>query len=150
MTKIKIRKAKIQDWKTIQHIQKNDGFSHAYYINEDRIRRLLKRGEIFLLAFLENKPVGFASIDFEIRAVLHFISVLKISQGKGVGDSLLKTVKNETLKRKYNHVIIFSEKSSFMLNNFLKKNEFKKVGYHKDRYGNGRDGIIWSLNLNHH
>jgi len=95
---IKIKRAKSSDWKIIQRIQKNDGFKHAYYLTKKRILKLFKRGEIFYLAFLKNKAVAFTSVDFEIRARLHFISVLKEFHQKGIGSILLNKIVNDSKK----------------------------------------------------
>jgi GNAT superfamily N-acetyltransferase len=107
----------------------------------------MDKGEIFFLALSDGRPVGFTSVDFEIRANLHFMSVLKDEQGKGIATLLLKTVIDEVLKRNYNYIITFTEKDGTNLNNFLKKRGFEEVGFHKDRYGKGKDAIIFNLNL---
>lgn len=147
MEKIKIVKARPEDWKAIRNIQKNDGYPHTYYIDKKRVCRLMKRGEIFFLAILNGKPVGFASVDFEIRATLHFLSVMKDEQGKGIATMLLKAVIKETAKRKYDQIIAFTEKEGVNVNNFLKDYGFEEVGYHKDRYGKEKDAIIWRLEI---
>lgn len=145
--KTKIKEVNFNDWKKIVTIQKNDGFSHAYYLTKDRIKRLFERGEKFFLAFLGDKPVGFASVDFEIRARLHFLSVIKDFQRKRIGSLLLEKVIKEARKRKFKKIYIITEKSARKVDRFLRKKGFRRVGYHKNRFGKGKDGIIWELEI---
>ncbi len=147
MKSFKILKADIKNWRTIQYIQKNDGFSHAYYLTKNRIKRLFKRGELFFIAYIDKEAVGFTSVDFEIRARLHFLSVLKDFQKIGAGSRLVREIVRETKKRKYNHLYTITEKKAVLAPKFLKKFGFKEVGFHKNRFGNEKDAIIWSLSL---
>lgn len=147
--KIKIRQAKLTDWRNIQYIQSHDSFEHVYYLKKSRIERLFKRGEVFFLAFIDGKAVGFTSVDFEIRATVHFLSVLKPFQDMGVGRALLKRALQEAIKRKYKQAVAFTEDVA-VKEKFLTKNKFKKVGYHKNRYANRVNGIIWSIDLPSH
>jgi ribosomal protein S18 acetylase RimI-like enzyme len=142
---IKIKKAGINDWRTIVSIQKKDGFAHSYFTDKKRISVLMKRGEIFFLAFLNGVPAGFTSVDFEKRAMLHFLSVMKVFHNRGIGKSLLKVAKDEATKRKFKNIFIFSEAKGRIMSNFLKSQKMTRVGYWKDRYGKGRDAIIWKL-----
>ena len=144
--KIKIRKATIKDIDLIIDIQKRDGFTHSYYLNRKRLKELFKRGEIFFIAFLDKKAVGFASVYIEIRARLHFISVIKEHSKKGIGSLLMQKVINEAKRRGKKMMYVYTEKNS-PVERFFIKNGFKKVGYFKNRFGEGKHGNIFSLYL---
>ena len=140
--KIIISKLKdFRDFKNIINIQQNDGFNHSYYLTKERLKQLTKRGESFFIAFLDNQPVAFASIDFEIRAKLHFFSVKKERVKQGIGTELLSKVLHEAIKKGYEKVHIFVESNS-PLEHFLIKNNFKKVGIYYDRYGPKKNSHI--------
>jgi len=144
--KPKIRKASIKDINLIIDVQKRDGFAHAYYLNRRRLKELFKRGEIFFIAFLNNKAVGFVSLRVEIRAKLHFISVVKELTKKGIGSLLMQKVISETKRRGKNMVYVYTEANSPVEQFFIRKG-FKKVGYFRNRFGGGKHANIFSLYL---
>jgi len=144
---INIRKATSKDLNIILRIQKNDGFKHAYYLTRDRFERLLNRGEVFYLAEKETGgPLGFMSIDCEVRAKLHLSSVHKKYQNKRVGTTLLNYVVSRVKSRGYKRIYVYTEIAS-PAENFLLTRGFEKAGYYKDRYGEGRDANILELDL---
>jgi ribosomal protein S18 acetylase RimI-like enzyme len=146
LNKLKIRRATIRNINQIINIQKRDGFIHAYYLTRKRLRALFKRGEIFFIAFLGDKPVGFASLYIEIRARLHFFSVMKKYTGMEIGSSLLQRVINETKRLKKDMVYVYTEANSPIEQFFIKK-DFKKVGYFLNRFGEGKHANIFSFYL---
>lgn len=144
--KVTARQAKLDDFDSIVQIQKIDGFKHAYYLTKGRIDRLIKRGEIFFLAFIKNDPVGFISVDLEIRAKLHFFSIKKQYWNKGVGTTLYQRVREESKKHGCKTLFIYVEVDS-PVEKFLLNRGMKKVGYYKNRYAQGRDANILAVEL---
>ncbi len=142
-----IKPAEKNNIEDIIRIQKSDGFAHQYHISKERIEKLINRGELFFLIFTpENIPVGFASIDLEIRARLHFICVNKQFGKQGYGSALMIRLIDEAKKHKYKRVSSYVEAGSNK-ELFLEKFQFNKVGYYKNRYGNGVDASIWELHF---
>lgn len=143
-----LRRATKVDIPTIIMLQKNDGFPHQYYLTHERLERLFGRGELFFLATLDGVTVGFASIDCEIRAKAHFLSVDQRYAHKGVGSMLMKALMDEAKSRGYDRLSVYVEAGS-IIKVFLIKHGFVQVGYYKNRYGNGKDATIWEVDLLH-
>lgn len=143
MTKYRLKVANKNDFAHISFIQKNDGLEHSYYLTEDRIERLADSGEKFFVFYEDEHFVGMASIDLEIRAQLHFFSILKENQKKGLDKKMLDLLLEEVGKHEVEHQTIhcFSEPDSPLVN-FLKKEGFEEVGFYKNRYQNGKDAVI--------
>lgn len=143
MTKYKLKTAGEDDFAHIAFIQKNDDFKHSYYLTEDRIERLRDGGEKFFVFYEDDRFVGMASINLEIRAQLHFFSILKEKQKKGLAKKMLEILLEEVKKHEVKHKTIhcFSEPDSPLVN-FLKSQGFEEVGFYKNRYQNGRDAVI--------
>ena len=144
--KIKIRKATVKNISSIIAIQKRDGFKHSYYLTSRRLKELFKREEIFFIAFMKNKAVGFSSLYLEIRAELHFLSVIKEYTWKGIGSSLLQRILDEAKRCGKKMIYVYTEAKS-PAESFLTKKGFKKVGYFNDRFGKGKHSNILSLSL---
>ena len=130
-----------QDFDTIMEIQKNDGFEHSYYLTKKRLERLQQRGEEFFIVHLDGKPIAFASVDMEIRARLHFFCVDKDSTRKGIGSELLEKTIHEAVNQNFDKIHTFVETDS-PSEHFYVKNKFEKVGFYKNRYGQGKDSNI--------
>lgn len=143
LNKISIIRGTEKDLESIQTCQKNDGFPHVYYLTKDRIETLLKRGEIFFIAYIDGQPVGMCSFDPEVRSTLHLLSVDTKYQNKGVGSLLMNTMLDENKKLGYKAVFTFVEANSIK-EEFLRNCSFHQVGYFKDRYAPGKDATIWS------
>lgn len=139
-----IRPATREDIPTFMELQRNDGFSHQYYLNRERLELLFDRGEQFFVATHEGKPVGFASVDCEQRATAHFLCVDQNNKNRGIGSLLMQTLIDEAKKRGFTRLCSYIEASSTK-EVFLQKQGFTKVGYHKNRYGNGKDASIWEV-----
>jgi len=139
-----IRRATISDINLIISIQKRDGFAHAYYLTRRRLKKLFKRGEIFFIAFLNNKAVGFASLYIEIRAKLHFFSVIKEHTAMRIGSFLLQRIINETKRHGKDMIYIYTEANS-PLEQFLIRKKFKKIGYFNNRFGKGKHASIFTF-----
>lgn len=140
-----IRPLKKTEIDTVIQLQKSDGYPHQYYLTKDRVEKLINKGELFFLILSsEGTPVGFASIDLEIRAKLHFICVDKEFGKQGYGSVLMHQLLNEAKKSGYKRVCSYVEAGSNK-ETFLKKFHFEQVGYYKNRYGNGVDASIWEL-----
>jgi len=142
--KLKIRRATAKDIDSIINIQKQDGFTHAYYLTPGRLKKLFERKEIFFVLLLSNKLVGFTSLDIEKRAIIHFLSVAKDYADMGIGSFLLEKAIKEAKKHKKDIVYIYTEVNS-PVEKFVIKKGFKMVGYFNDRFGKGRHANILAL-----
>lgn len=143
---LEIRKASPKDFNSLIKIQKRDGFIHAYYLSKKRLQKLFDAGELFFIAYLENKPVGFVSVYIEIRARMHFLSVKQEVARGGIGSFLLERIISESKKYKVKLLYVYTEANSD-IEGFLEKKGFEKVGYFKNRFGDGRDANIFSYKL---
>ena len=139
-----IRRATKADIPTIITLQENDGFPHPHYVTTERLLRLFHRGEVYFLAVLNGITVGFISIDYEIRAQIHYLSVHRDYWRKGVGSMLIKTVIDESKSRDFDRISVYVQAES-PIEIFLEKKGFFKVGYYKNRYRNGKDVTIWEV-----
>lgn len=139
-----IRRATKTDITSIITLQENDGYPHQYYLTNERVERLFDHGELFFLAILDGIPVGFASVDCEVRALAHFLCVDKNYTRRGIGSLLMRTLINEAKKRVYARLSSYVETNS-KKEDFLQKHGFVKVGYYNNRYGNGQDATIWEI-----
>ena len=127
-------------------IQKNDGFSHVYYLTKERLEKLFSNGEEFFGAFTDNKLIGFISINTDVvRMRIHFLSVDQQFQRKGVASILLKHILLIAKEKKIRNVYVYTEIES-PLEVFLLKNRFIKVGYFKKRFRD-KDANILSIYL---
>lgn len=140
------RRAEITDIPAMVRVQKHDGFSHQYYLTEERLQRLFDRGERFFVIEHGGKVVGFGSVDCEIRAQVHFICVDRAYSGKGVGRRLMQLCLQEARRSGCKRACSFVETNSSK-EPFLMKMGFHQVGFYKDRYGNGVDASIWEISL---
>ncbi|NCO12243.1 MAG: hypothetical protein COZ34_03715 [Candidatus Pacebacteria bacterium CG_4_10_14_3_um_filter_34_15] len=144
--KIKITVLTEASYKDIINIQKIDGWRHVYYLNENRLRELSKRGEVFYGMYLDGIMIGFAGVDVEIRARLHFLSIDNKYQKKGYGTlfvkELVKIMKTKNIKQMFFYV---EEDSPYTI--FLSKLGFIKVGFYKNRFGDGWDADIFELKI---
>lgn len=146
--KIRIQKVvNLDELYDIKDIQKKDSFEHAYYMDDERIRRLLAKGEIFWIAYSGDGAIGFISANFDTRVRIRFLAVVERYQGYGVASRLLEGVTEEARKKELGLAYIVVEKSSKKLIEFLQKNGFKESGFHKDRFEPGRDALIYNLKL---
>ncbi len=139
-----LRPATELDYAHIVFIQRNDGYKHSYYLSEDRIERLVKSGEKFFMLYKDDRFIGMASIDSEIRVQLHFFSVLEEFAGQGgAAKKMLELLLKEVKKQEVEHKIIhcFTELDSPLLG-FLKSQGFEEVGFYKNRYQNGKSAVI--------
>lgn len=143
MPNYQLKQAGETDFAHLVFIQKNDGFEHAYYLTEDRIERLVESGEQFYILYVDNRFVGFAAVDAEIRIQLHFFSVLTNEQGQGFEAKMLELLLDEVRNKTVQHHTIhcFTEVDSPLLT-FLKQQGFEEVGFYKNRYQNGKDAVI--------
>ncbi|HEX9817875.1 MAG TPA: GNAT family N-acetyltransferase [Patescibacteria group bacterium] len=143
-----IQSATEADFEKIRRIQKEDGYDHSYYLTSDRLRRLFQRGERFFITYLNEEPVGMFSLDIEIRAKLHFFSIIKQLQKKGIGREMLKfaVVKVKETSKEISVMYCYSEKNA-PLAEFLKKNNFQEVGFYKNKFMNGRDAVVLEIKI---
>lgn len=144
---VSYRKSRRENILAMIAIQKNDGFQHQYYLTSKRLEGLFLRGEQFFLAVSDGTPVGFGSVDCEVRAQVHFICVDKEYSRRGVGRNLMKLCLKEAKQRGCKRVCSYVEKHSSK-ESFLVRMGFHEVGVYKDRYGNGVDASIWEISLN--
>lgn len=90
--------------------------------------------------------MGFGSVDCEIRARVHFLSVDQNYARRGIGSMLMKILMDEAKNRGYGRLGIYVDADS-PIEIFLQKHGFVQVGYYKNRYGNGKDSTIWEVDL---
>ncbi len=143
MSDLKFIQAKETDLNLMIEIQKDDGFLHSYYLTSTRLSRLFRRGELFYLVYRSGNPVGFCSLDCEIRCQIHFFSIIQKYTHQGIGSEMLKFMLLEVKKNGYQEVHVFVEQSS-PVENFLVKRGFLKVGFYKDRYGASKNANIYN------
>ncbi len=140
------RRATKRDIPAFIRIQKHDGFPHQYYLTKGRLEKLFDRGEQFYVISIHGTPVGFGSVDCEIRAQVHLICVDAAFAGNGIGRTLMRLclarAKQRGCKRACSYVEANSSKEPFLV-----KMGFHQVGLYKDRYGNGVDATIWEIAL---
>ncbi len=146
-----IREATVDDWQEIINCQRNDAFEHHYELSEGRIKKLLGSSEKFYVALLDGKIVGFSSYIPEVdgvRARLHFLSVLKEHQQKGVGTFLMNTMLDQCRQLGFPIVESFVEVDSTK-EMFLKKFGFSNQsedgtrGFMPNHYGRGKHASVW-------
>lgn len=143
MSNYQLKLAGEKDFAHLVFIQKNDGYEHAYYLTEDRIERLVESGEQFYILYVNDRFVGFAAVDAEIRIQLHFFSILTNEQNQGHEAKMLELLLDEVRAKVVQHKTIhcFTEADSPLLA-FLIEQGFEEVGFYKNRYQNGKDAVI--------
>lgn len=146
MEKIKFKILSDSDFEDIINIQKNDGVRHFYYLNKNRLKELSKRGEVFYGMFQNDVIIGFAGVDAEIRAKLHFLSIDKKYQKKGYGTLFVEELVKIMKKKKIKQMFFYAEEDAPMTA-FLIKLGFVKVGFYKNRFGDGWDADIFELKI---
>lgn len=143
---IKFKTLSTSDFKDIIRIQKNDGWRHVYYLDENRLKELSKRGEVFYGMYLDDVVIGFAGVDAEIRANLHLLSIDKKYQNQGYGTLFVKELVKVMKKKKIKQMFFYVEENS-PHTMFLSKLGFTKVGFYKNRFGDGWDADIFELKI---
>lgn len=143
MPSYQLKQANESDFAHLVFIQKNDGYNHAYYLTENRIERLIESGEQFYILYVDNRFVGFAAVDAEIRIQLHFFSILESEKEQGFDKKMLELLLEQVRSKEIQHKTIhcFTEADSPLLS-FLKNQGFEEVGFYKNRYQNGKDAVI--------
>ncbi len=139
---IVLHQGKPADVPSMIEVNQNDGFVHAYALPAERLENLFLRGESFVVAKHDEKIIGFGSIDCEIRARIHFLSVRKDYSGIGVGTAIMKALLDLARSKGYKkvHTIVESKSTKEI---FLKKMGFTEIGFYKDRYALGKDASMW-------
>lgn len=143
---ITVKALDFEHFKEIIEIQKMDGWRHVYYLTKDRLKELVRRGEVFYGIYLNDKMIGFAGVDIEIRANLHFMSIDKKYQRKGYATLFLEKLFVEMKKKKIKQVFFYIEPESPHVA-FLQKQGFEKVGFYKNRFGDGWDADIYEYKI---
>ena len=100
-------------------------------------KSIRKENNVYLLAFIEGEPVGFAKvkkhslneqIESPAQMELQKIYVLPEYQGKGVGSALLKEVKNIAREINPDYIWLDTHISNESAIRFYEKNGFRKIG----------------------
>ncbi len=144
--KISFKILTASDFKDMIRIQKNDGWMHVYYLDANRLKELSLRGEVFYGMYLDKTIIGFAGIDAEIRANLHFLSIDKDYQKKGYGTLFVKDLVKKMKAKKIKQMFFYVEEDS-PHTVFLSQLGFAKVGFYKNRFGDGWDADIFELKI---
>ena len=142
-----VRFATEEDIDAIIEIQRVDGYQHAYNLNPERVRQLMDKKQQFYIASIGDVPLGFACADFDVRTLLHFLSVSLDAQHRGVSTALLNKVVEDSKKHGITTLFFVSDVKAHDMRGFLKDHGFKKAGIHKDRFGLNRNGTIFNLDL---
>lgn len=86
------------------------------------------------------------SLDMEIRAKIHFFSVLKEYQNEGVGSIMLTKAERIVKDEGFSILHIYTETNS-LLEKFLKNRGFVKVGFFTGRFSVGKDANIFAKTI---
>ena len=93
--------------------------------SNDSLRSQILRNNVFLLAEIENKIVGFASYELNYQnstaTKVHKLYVLPEIQGKGVGKAFMQYIQNTALKQANSALILnvnkYNKAKDFYLHN---------------------------------
>jgi ribosomal protein S18 acetylase RimI-like enzyme len=101
------------------------------------VKSLRKENNIYLLAYKEGKPAGFAKIkkhslneliESPVQMELQKIYVLPEYQGNGVGDALMQKIKDLAEEINPDHIWLDTYISNERAIRFYEKNGFRKIG----------------------
>lgn len=142
---IEIKEATWQDWKIFDRIQMHDGFKHTHYVYRERVMADAKRkGLKFLVAYLEEKPVGFAAFYFGVFPTLQFLSVREEYQNKKIEQMLIRKIVSRVKEKDLAKIRVFAEVGTG-IEKLYESVGFKKAGYCPSRFGRTRDAFIMLL-----
>ena len=143
---MKIIQTDEKDFPAMIEIAKNDGFSHPNQLNTDWLKKRLSEGDIF---FITEEKNGFVSLQkkFASGAKLHFLSVKKQAQHKGIGTALIKKIEEETKKLGFKKLFLYSHQKNFDAIRFYTKLQFYVDGIFIDKYGPGQNAILMCKDL---
>lgn len=141
--KTMIRKATIDDFKTIKKIEK--GAFHKFAYSDDEIMYMLKTAQT--LIYENNEPMGYLSFYIE-DSVCHIesIGILPKYKGQGIGTELMKYLEKMCKENKKNKIVL---EVRYRNTNAIKF--YKKLGYVEKRilknyymmsYRKSRDAIF--------
>lgn len=136
-----IRKAEKTDFEKMIEIAKNDGFEHPDMPNLDWIKSRIKLGDEF---YVYGNVLGFICFQpqFSRGSRLHFISVMKSEQGKGIGGSLVSYVGGLTRKFGKNKLYLYVHQKNQKAIDFYLKHKFAFAGIFLDKYGEKEHALL--------
>lgn len=125
------------------------GFKHPNKLNLDWIKNRLALGDRFCIFESEGKILGFMCFqpDFSQGSRLHFISVLKEEQGKGVGSALIEEAEKFTRNHGKNRLYLYVHQKNKKALRFYLKHGFDFSGIFLDKYGKGENALLMVKDL---
>lgn len=136
-----------EDWKIFDRIQMRDGFKHTHYVYRERVMADAKRkGLQFLVAYAEEKPVGFAAFYFGTFPTLQFLSVIEDFKNKNIEQELVSQVVKMVKEKNLTKIRVYAEAGTG-IEKMYESVGFKKAGFCPSRFGKNRDAIIMLLKL---
>ena len=144
-----IREAKEKEYEELVKIAENDGFEHPNKLNLEWIKKRVNQGDEFYVFSEDSKIIGFVCFqpDFARGSKLHFISVLREEQGKGVGKKLVEKIEELTRNLGKNKIYLYVHQKNKKAIDFYLKNDFHFSGIFLDKYGEGEHALLMCKNL---
>ncbi len=144
-----IRKAQEKDFSELLKIAMNDGFKHPNEMSLEWVNTRIKRGDEFYVYENERGVVGFICFQqqFSKGCRLHFISVMKEEQGKGIGTALVEKTKLLTRDLGKDKLYLYVYQDNKKAFNFYMKHGFNFSGIFLDKYGEGEHAFLMCSNI---
>lgn len=138
-----IQKAVEKDYDKFPEIVENDGFSHPNKFSLDWVYNRIKLGDEFYVYF-DGKIKGFMCFqpEFSNNSRLHFISVLKQEQGKGIGTTLVEKAVELTRKLGKTKLYLYVHQKNKKAIDFYIKKGFCFSGIFLDKYGESEHALL--------
>jgi ribosomal-protein-alanine N-acetyltransferase len=144
-----IREAEEKEYGELIRIAEEDGFEHPRKINLLWIQNRSILGDRFYLYEENNKILGFVCFqpEFSNGSRLHYISVRKSEQGKGVGSALLEEVEKMTVKHEKSKLYLWVHQKNKQAIKFYLKHDFDFAGIFINKYGEGENALLMCKEL---
>ncbi len=146
---MRIRKAHEEDINAIIYIENNCGYPLPQYaLTEEHFLKILKGG-IVLLAEINNKPFGYATVrkSFRDGSELDAIGVLRKYHRKGVGTELLKKIISEVKRLGKKKLYSYCWQMNFPSIAFHNKNKFHVIELTRRHYSGGEIAMLFCKEL---
>lgn len=153
MENLKIRKASKEDAELLCSIEANDGYQYPYQKTPADYVKYIDEGNIFYVANLKDKEVGYIAIrldgnDQRHYARLHFFAVMKPNQRQGIGTQLINYAEEKVKQaNKIGMYVVLYEKN-LNAERFYIKQDYNFWYYVPEMYEGGVGGKIYRKILN--
>ncbi len=146
---IKIKEATEKDFPIMVEIAKSDGYMHPNKLNLEWLNKRKKEDDLFFIAEIEDKKIGFVILqkNFAIGSKLHFLSVKKDFQHKGIGTSLIKKAEEETKKLGKKRIFLYTHQKNFDAIKLYSKLNYYVNGIFINKYGIGENAVLMAKDL---